>query len=168
MMMMMMIKGPCTERVVLNGFLQSTRPARLDWTSSTLSRNKKSNITIHCLVGIKTRGIRPWPCLFGSTRLRRTQSPIHAYKPSGVKKPSDSSLVDSVPCPMPRPFFPHSNVIFSSRLRSGDGLADLAATLPRVQSALDSGGLLDDLGSLGEDELDVGGVGHVRVDLGAC
>jgi hypothetical protein len=53
-----------------------------------------------------------------------------------------------------------------SCLRGGDGLADLAATLPRVQSALDGlGTLLDDLGTLGEDELDVGGVGHVRVDL---
>lgn len=51
-------------------------------------------------------------------------------------------------------------------LRSGDGLADLTATLPRVQSALDGlGGLLDNLGTLGEDELDVGGVGHVGVDL---
>jgi len=51
-------------------------------------------------------------------------------------------------------------------LRSGDGLADLAATLPGVQSALDGlVGLLDNLGTLGEDELDVGGVGHVRVDL---
>lgn len=51
-------------------------------------------------------------------------------------------------------------------LRSGDGLADLTATLPGVQSALDGlGGLLDNLGTLGEDELDVGGVGHVRVDL---
>lgn len=53
-------------------------------------------------------------------------------------------------------------------LRSGDGLADLTATLPGVQSALDGlGGLLDNLGTLGEDELDVGGVGHVGVDLRA-
>ena len=51
-------------------------------------------------------------------------------------------------------------------LRSGDGLADLAATLPGVQSALDGlGGLLDNLSTLGEDELNVGGVGHVGVDL---
>ena len=51
-------------------------------------------------------------------------------------------------------------------LAGGDGLADLTATLPRVQSAIDGGGsLLDNLGALGEDELDVGGVGHVRVDL---
>ena len=51
-------------------------------------------------------------------------------------------------------------------LSSGDGLADLPATLPRVQTALDVlGTLLDNLGTLGEDELDVRGVGHVRVDL---
>jgi len=51
-------------------------------------------------------------------------------------------------------------------LRGGDGLAGLLATLPRVQSALDGlGTLLDDLGALGEDELDVGGVRHVGVDL---
>jgi hypothetical protein len=55
----------------------------------------------------------------------------------------------------------------SSPLRGGNGLADLTATLPRVQTALGDGrALLDDLGTLGEDELDVGGVRHVRVDLG--
>jgi hypothetical protein len=54
----------------------------------------------------------------------------------------------------------------SSPLCSGDGLADLLATLPRVQTALaDLRALLDDLGTLDEDELDVGGVRHVRVDL---
>lgn len=51
-------------------------------------------------------------------------------------------------------------------LRGGDGLADGTATLPGVQAALkDLGALLNDLGTLGKDELDVGGVGHVRVDL---
>jgi hypothetical protein len=29
-------------------------------------------------------------------------------------------------------------------------------------------GLLDNLGALGEDQLDVAGVGHVRVDLESC
>lgn len=56
--------------------------------------------------------------------------------------------------------------IFFTRLCGGDGLADLTATLPRVQSALDGrGSLLNDLGALGEDELDVGGARHVWVDL---
>ena len=51
-------------------------------------------------------------------------------------------------------------------LRGSDGLADGAATLPGVQSALEGlGGLLDNFGGLGEDELNVGGVAHVRVDL---
>jgi|SRR5690242_17538209 len=69
---------------------------------------------------------------------------------------------------MPCPFVFAETFEHHSRncLRRGDGLADLTATLPGVQSALDGlGGLLDDLGTLGEDELDVGGVGHVRVDL---
>ena len=61
-----------------------------------------------------------------------------------------------------------SHTFLRNCLRRGDGLADLTAALPGVQSALDTlGGLLDDLGTLGEDELDVGGVGHVRVDLRA-
>jgi hypothetical protein len=69
---------------------------------------------------------------------------------------------------MPRPFsFVQTCSFVALSLCSGDGLADLLATLPRVQTALDGlGTLLDDLGTLGEDELDVGGVGHVGVDLG--
>jgi hypothetical protein len=51
-------------------------------------------------------------------------------------------------------------------LGGGDGLANGTATLPGVQSAVDGlGTLLDDFGTLGEDELDVGGVRHVGVDL---
>jgi hypothetical protein len=60
------------------------------------------------------------------------------------------------------------NHLSGHRLCGGDGLADLTATLPGVQSALDGlVGLLDNLGTLGEDKLDVGGVRHVRVDLQA-
>lgn len=55
---------------------------------------------------------------------------------------------------------------FSDTLCSGDGLAGLTTTLPGVQSTLEGlVGLLDDFGTLGQDELDVGGVGHVGVDL---
>lgn len=53
-------------------------------------------------------------------------------------------------------------------LGGGDGLANASTTLPGVQAVLttgDSVGLLDNLLSLGEDQLDVAGVGHVRVDL---
>ena len=52
-------------------------------------------------------------------------------------------------------------------LRGGDGLAQAGAALPGVEvlTANDGLGLLDDLLALGEDELDVAGVGHVRVDL---
>lgn len=54
----------------------------------------------------------------------------------------------------------------SDTLCSGDGLADLTTTLPGVQSTLEGlVRLLDDFGTLGEDELDVGGVRHVGVDL---
>ena len=71
-----------------------------------------------------------------------------------------------MPCPFA--FASTRTPFLRNCLRSGDGLADLTATLPGVQSALGTlGGLLDDLGTLGEDELDVGGVGHVRVDLRA-
>jgi len=63
------------------------------------------------------------------------------------------------PCPC------HNRILIASPqpgrrlLRGGDGLADGLAALPRVQAAsLDLWGLLDDLGTLGEDELDVGGV----------
>lgn len=54
------------------------------------------------------------------------------------------------------------------RLGGGDGLADAGTTLPGAKvgvTASDGLGLLDDLLTLGQDELDVAGVGHVRVDL---
>jgi hypothetical protein len=55
------------------------------------------------------------------------------------------------------------------RLSGGDGLADAGTTLPGVQAELLTAsnllGLLDNLLTLGQDELDVAGVGHVRVDL---
>lgn len=54
-------------------------------------------------------------------------------------------------------------------LGGGEGLADAGTTLPRVEADLLTGnnsvGLLDDLLSLGEDQLDVAGVRHVGVDL---
>lgn len=54
-------------------------------------------------------------------------------------------------------------------LGGGDGLADARTALPRVQTDILAGdngiGLLDDLLGLGEDQLDVAGVGHVGVDL---
>jgi hypothetical protein len=55
----------------------------------------------------------------------------------------------------------------ASNLSSGDGLANAGTALPRakVLIANDSLGLLDSLLGLGEDELDVAGVGHVGVDL---
>lgn len=56
-----------------------------------------------------------------------------------------------------------------SHLSGSDGLAHAGTTLSRVQATLltrdNSLGLLDDLLSLGEDQLDVAGVGHVGVDL---
>ena len=55
------------------------------------------------------------------------------------------------------------------RLCGSDGAADLRATLSGGQADLfaldDLGTLLDDLLTLGQDELDVAGVGHVGVDL---
>lgn len=57
-----------------------------------------------------------------------------------------------------------------THLGGGDGLAGARTALPRVQADLlacdNSIGLLDDLLGLGEDQLNVAGVGHVRVDLG--
>lgn len=54
-------------------------------------------------------------------------------------------------------------------LSGSKGLADASTTLPGVQADLLTGnnsvGLLDNLLSLGEDQLDVAGVGHVGVDL---
>lgn len=55
------------------------------------------------------------------------------------------------------------------RLGGGQGLAGADAALPggeMLVTANDGLGLLDDLLALGEDELDVAGVGHVGVDLG--
>jgi len=50
-----------------------------------------------------------------------------------------------------------------------DSVADTLSTLPVVQARLVTGhslgSLLHDLCALGEDHLDVAGVGHVRVDL---
>lgn len=52
------------------------------------------------------------------------------------------------------------------RLCLNESTADLGTTLAgRETDLLVLGGLLDLLGSLGEDELDVAGVGHVGVDL---
>ena len=62
--------------------------------------------------------------------------------------------------------FPPWTPPIQARLRRGDGTADLTAALPRVQSALAGISLLHSLGGLGEDQLDVARVGHVRVDLG--
>lgn len=53
-------------------------------------------------------------------------------------------------------------------LSGGDGLAETGTALSRAEVLVTLGdgiGLLDDLISLGEDELDVAGVGHVGVDL---
>lgn len=59
--------------------------------------------------------------------------------------------------------------VYRIDLGGGDSLAGTGTTLPGVQADLLAGnsniGLLDDLLSLGEDELDVAGVGHVWVDL---
>ena len=62
---------------------------------------------------------------------------------------------------IPSPSPPNPN------LCGGDRAADADTTLSRreVVVAVDGLGLLDGLLSLGEDELDVAGVGHVRVDL---
>jgi hypothetical protein len=52
------------------------------------------------------------------------------------------------------------------RLCLDESTADLGATLAgREADLLVGAGLLDLLSSLGEDELDVAGVGHVGVDL---
>lgn len=52
------------------------------------------------------------------------------------------------------------------RLCLNESTADLGATLAgREADLLVGAGLLDLLGSLGEDKLDVAGVGHVGVDL---
>ena len=54
-------------------------------------------------------------------------------------------------------------------LSSGDSLAEAGTTLARAEVLTLNGlGLLDNLLTLGQDELDVAGVGHVRVDLDHC
>ena len=54
-------------------------------------------------------------------------------------------------------------------LSSGDSLAEAGTTLARAEVLTLNGlGLLDNLLTLGQDELDVAGVGHVRVDLDRC
>ena len=74
---------------------------------------------------------------------------------------------------------PDVNPVFNQRLNfvylievgdclsGGDSLAETGTALARVEVlALDNSiGLLDNLLTLGQDELDVAGVGHVRVDL---
>lgn len=75
--------------------------------------------------------------------------------------------------------FPSTAKIFSTRpltpsyairLCLNESTADLGATLAGREAGLllkgGLGALLDLLIGLGEDELDVAGVGHVRVDLG--
>ena len=56
----------------------------------------------------------------------------------------------------------------TSDLSGGDSLADAGTALPRAKVLVANNRLrlLDRLLGLGEDELDVAGVGHVRVDLG--
>ena len=58
----------------------------------------------------------------------------------------------------------------ADRLCLDEGTADLSTTLPgaKVGVLLGSGGLLDFFLTLGQDELDVARVGHVRVDLVEC
>lgn len=56
-------------------------------------------------------------------------------------------------------------------LRRGEGPANAGTPLPRVQVGLvadDSLRLLDSLLGLGQDELDMAGARHVRVDLSPC
>jgi hypothetical protein len=54
-----------------------------------------------------------------------------------------------------------------THLSGGDGLGAAGTTLAagKVLRELLLGGLLNNLGALGEDHLNVAGVGHVRVDL---
>lgn len=66
---------------------------------------------------------------------------------------------------MPSPFsFHHADPDYSP-LRGGDGPAGSTALLPAVEAVSDRLGLLDGLGALGKDELNVARVRHVRVDL---
>ena len=69
---------------------------------------------------------------------------------------------------MNKPSIHHDTVSALGDLGGGDGLAHARTTLSRVQALLTADNslrLLDDLLGLGEDELDVAGVGHVGVDL---
>lgn len=61
----------------------------------------------------------------------------------------------------------HVSLLFGLRcLCGGDGLAGALTTLAAVEVGVDDvGALLNDLLALGEDHLNVAGVGHVRVDL---
>lgn len=67
----------------------------------------------------------------------------------------------------PRTAPKNQNSSVPSALRLGKSLADAGTTLARAKVlTADNGiGLLDNLLSLGQDELDVAGVRHVRVDL---
>ena len=73
---------------------------------------------------------------------------------------------------MPSPFSFATQLLlspFTQHLSRGDGPADLTAALPRVQSGLNGGlSLLDVLGGLGQDQLNVARVRHVWVDLFFC
>ena len=65
---------------------------------------------------------------------------------------------------------PSSNhLAIKAHLSGSDGTVDASATLAggKVLLANNGLGLLDDLIGLGEDHLDVAGVGHVGVDLNA-
>ena len=83
------------------------------------------------------------------------------------------SLIDSLTVPHAASVSLHSTRLpahqLTRHLRSSDGLAGGATALPGVQTGIlalnDLGGLLDGLLALGEDQLDVAGVGHVGVDL---
>jgi hypothetical protein len=58
----------------------------------------------------------------------------------------------------------------TTHLSGGDGLGVAGTTLAagKVLGELLLGGLLNNLGALSEDHLNVAGVGHVRVDLRVC
>lgn len=80
---------------------------------------------------------------------------FEAFSISGPTTPLDSAFLH------PLSFQP-------LRLCGGDGLPGANATLPAVEVLLacdNLRGLLDDLLTLGKDQLDVARVGHVRVDL---
>ena len=80
-------------------------------------------------------------------------------------------MLAHIPSTDERPPFIHSGREFLSsvRLSGGKGLANAGTALTGVEAELltldDLGGLLDDLLTLGKDELDVAGARHVGVDL---